>query len=206
LSANGLSVRDVDEVVVGRGPGSFTGVRIGVATAKGLAQGLGVPLYGVGTLDAVAWGFSAETVLLGVVGDAMRGEVYPSLFRCGRGRVARITPDSVAKPMEVAEEWSRLGEPLLLAGNGLRKHGAAFADALGSRATFSAEEQWPPYAAGLFGAYVAALADNDLGTGEPGSVLPVYTRLSDAEEAEALRAGRLGGDPPASGVAGDELR
>ena len=206
LSAHGLSIRDVDEVIVGHGPGSFTGVRIGVATAKGLAHGLGMPLYAVGTLDAVAWGFSADTALLGVVGDAMRGEVYPALFRCGRGHVARITPDRVAKPAQVAEEWARLREPLVLVGNGLRKHGAVLTDALGSMATVADEERWPPYARGLFGAYAAALMAGELGTGDPGAVLPVYTRLSDAEENEALRAGHAGGTPPASGVAGGELR
>jgi bifunctional N6-L-threonylcarbamoyladenine synthase / protein kinase Bud32 len=206
LSANGLSVHEVDEVVVGRGPGSFTGVRIGVATAKGLAHGLGVPLRGVGTLDAVAWGFTHETVLLGIVGDAMRGEVYPALFRCGRGIVSRITPDRVSKPGPVAEEWAALGEPLLLAGNGLRKYGEVFAETLGAQATLADEEYWPPYARGLFGAYVCAMADEELGSGEPGEVLPVYTRLSDAEEAEALRAGGDAGATPASGVAGGEVR
>ena len=55
LADAGLEVSDIDAIVVGRGPGSFTGVRIGVATAKGLACGLAAPLYGASTLDAVAW-------------------------------------------------------------------------------------------------------------------------------------------------------
>ena len=85
----GPEIAEVTEVVVGRGPGSFTGVRIGVATAKGLAQGLGVPLFGVSTLEAIAWRFAAsgtatEPAARGVVlGDAMRGEVYPALFTSG---------------------------------------------------------------------------------------------------------------------------
>jgi N6-L-threonylcarbamoyladenine synthase len=203
LSANELEPRDIAQVVVGRGPGSFTGVRIGVATAKGLAHGLGAPLFGVGTLDAVAWAFSDDDVLLGVVGDAMRGEVYPALFECSAGRASRVAPDRVAKPADVAAEWAALGRPLLLTGNGLRKYGDLFATALGDAATFAEPELWPPYAHGLFAAYAEALRVGALGDGDPGALLPIYTRLSDAEENEAARAGRASG-PPASGVAGGD--
>jgi len=204
LAGGMLSVRDVRAVIVGRGPGSFTGVRIGVATAKGLAHGLGVPLWGVGTLDAIAWGIAADRpMLLGVLGDAMRGEVYPALFRCGNGRAERLAPDEVATPADVAREWARLGEPLTLAGNGLRKYGDLFTDALGDGATLADELLWAPYAEGLFRAFAAARAAGELGSGEPGELLPIYTRLSDAEENEAARAGRASGQTPSSGVAGE---
>ena len=200
LSANGLSVRDVSDIVVGRGPGSFTGVRIGVATAKGLAHGLGVPLYGVGTLDAVAWRFSGYEGLLGVVGDAMRGEVYPALFRCRDGRVERQGDDRVAKPDSAARAWQALEQPLTLAGNGLRKYGDRFREAL-LAADVAPEALWTPAPGGLFDAFAASLAAGDAGSGDPGALLPIYTRLSDAEEAEAHRLGRSDGLPP-SGVAG----
>jgi tRNA threonylcarbamoyl adenosine modification protein YeaZ len=197
-------------VVVGRGPGSFTGVRIGVASAKGLAQGLGAPLAGVGTLDALAWQVAAtgHAGLVGVVGDAMRGEVYPALFRCGGGRAARLAPDRVAKPGDVADEWaSGLGEPVLLCGNGLAKYEEIFSAALGGSAAFTAEESWWPTGAGLF----AALAGSDAGVagaleqGDAGSLLPIYTRLSDAEENERARAG-VTAVLPDSGVAGNGER
>ena len=137
MEAAGRTVADIAEVVVGCGPGSFTGVRIGVATAKGVAAGLGVPLYGIGTLDAVAWrallaARPSEGSLIGVVGDAMRGEVYPALFRVRGGRVERLGADRVAHPAEVAEAWARdVPGELLLAGNGLRKYSETFRDALG---------------------------------------------------------------------------
>jgi N6-L-threonylcarbamoyladenine synthase len=201
LSVNALATRDIAKVVVGCGPGSFTGVRIGVATAKGLAHGLGVPLFGVGTLDAIAWAFADDDVLLGVVGDAMRGEVYPALFRCGGGRVVRVAPDHVAKPADAAAQWAALGEPVLLTGNGLRKYGDLFAETLGDAAILADEEFWSPNARGLFDTFADAARTGSLGDGDPGAVLPVYTRLSDAEEAEAARAGRAPGSPPASGVA-----
>jgi len=189
LAGAGFSASDVDGVVVGRGPGSFTGVRIGVAAAKGLAHGLGAPLWGVGTLDAIAQAYADESVLLGVVGDAMRGEVYPALFRCGGGRAERLAADRVAVPQAVASQWAALDEPLLLAGNGLRKYEAVFAETLGSAVTFAERERWAPSPAGLFAAWAVASTAGLLGDGEPGSVLPVYTRLSDAEEAERERAG-----------------
>jgi len=205
LSANGFEIGEVGGVIVGRGPGSFTGVRIGVATAKGLAHGLGVPLWGVGTLDAVAWSFADQDVLLGVVGDAMRGEVYPALFECGGGNVRRVAPDEVAKPDEVVARWSALDRPLVLAGNGLRKYASVLLDGLGQRATLSDEALWQPFARGLFGAYTIDVRDGNLDSGDPATVLPVYTRLSDAEENERLRIG-LGVDSPVSGVAGHAPR
>ena len=190
LSGNGLIPADIAEVVVGRGPGSFTGVRIGVATAKGLAQGLGVGLVGVGTLDAIAWGFAAEEILLGVVGDAMRGEVYPALFRCGHGHVERLGEDRVAKPAEAAAEWAALDEPIVLAGNGLRKYADVFSAALGDECSLADESLWRPGPQGLFDAYAALSAETRAAAlaGGPGALLPIYTRLSDAEENEAARA------------------
>lgn len=185
LAKNDLFPRDVDEVVVGRGPGSFTGVRIGVATAKGLAHGSDVLLYGAGTLDAVAWACAGTTEgLLGVVGDAMRGEVYPALFRLDGGRAERLTPDRVAPPMQVAEEWSSLDQPLMLVGGGLAKYAEVFTRMLGSTARILDEELWLPCGEGLLDAYVAARASGDAGSGSAQALLPIYTRLSDAEEAE----------------------
>ncbi len=222
LSALVLSPTDLDEVVVGLGPGSFTGVRIGVATAKGVAQGLGVPLHGVGTLDAIAWrialdrgsaqGAEGAEFLLGVVGDAMRGEVYPVRFRIADGVAQRLDPDTVAKPEAAIAEWAEAGEPLVLAGNGLRKYGDRFGEGLDALATFTPEGLWAPSGFGLLAAYQAACESGALGSGDAGALLPVYTRLSDAEQAEHDRSTRgrgytgsvgvTGSDTPRSGVRG----
>ncbi len=119
-------------MIVGRGPGSFTGVRIGVATAKGLAHGLSCPLWGVSTLDAVAWTFAHNEATVAVVGDAMRGEVYPALFRVRRRHAWSGSPPT-ASPSRPTSPPSGPGsaEPLVLAGNGLRKYAAIFSEALG---------------------------------------------------------------------------
>jgi tRNA threonylcarbamoyl adenosine modification protein YeaZ len=199
----GHQIGQVDAIVVGRGPGSFTGVRIGISTAKGLAQGLGVPLYGVGTLDAVAERFAGRDGLVAVVGDAMRKEVYPALFRASRGAMERLGADCVARPEEAASEWARsLREPVLLAGEGLAKYADVFAEALGERAEIAPQAMWSPTGASLL---QAAWRDRAGASGGcAATVLPIYTRLSDAEEAEAARDGRAPG-LPGSGVAGPGL-
>lgn len=189
LSECGREIDDVDAVVVGRGPGSFTGVRIGIATAKGIAQGLGVPLYGAGTLEAVAERFAGRDGLIGIVGDAMRGEVYPALFRGSYGEISRLTPEEVCRPEEAASRWAlEIREPVLIAGDGLAKYLGVFTSALGERAEVAVESLWTPSGASL----LAAAWRSGIGatTGDPAVVLPIYTRLSDAEENEAVRAGK----------------
>lgn len=207
LDEAGLALGAVDGVIVGRGPGSFTGVRIGVATAKGVAQGLGAPLYGVGTLDAIAHGAwrAGERGLLGVVGDAMRGEVYPALFRLHSDGVERFGADRVAAPSAVANEWrDAIDEPLLLLGNGLAKYEDVFRDRLGYMATIASRATWSPTTAGLLEAFAAQRRAAATGDGDPALVLPVYTRLSDAEEAERTRKGLAPVDSPDSGVLGND--
>ncbi len=206
LGDAGLEPADLAAIAVGRGPGSFTGVRIAVATAKGLAHGLGAPLAGLGTPDAVAWRFRDTTGLVGVVGDAMRGEVYPCLFRCGDGVCECLGEYRVARPALAAHEWAEtLDEPVTLAGNGLVKYAEAFEAALGTRATIAPEALWTPTGASVLDAAFAGRDEPSLGhaladsaSASPGLLLPVYTRLSDAEEAEAKRAGAV----PSTGVAG----
>lgn len=195
LTSAGVARRDIGAIAVGRGPGSFTGVRIAVATAKGLARGLGVPLWGVSTLDAIARRVVTDG-LVGVLGDAMRGEVYPALLRNGR----RLAPDSVASPESVAAEWVRLGEAVTLTGNGLAKHRQVFAEAMGGKALFAEDRLWAPTGVALL-EQLAAVPD-EWGSGDPGALLPIHTRLSDAEEAERARLGTGPGGPSHAGVAG----
>jgi N6-L-threonylcarbamoyladenine synthase len=207
LEELGAIPADITDVIAGRGPGSFTGVRIGVATAKGLAHGLAAPLWGVGTLDAIAWGVAAsraqeEPFTLAVAGDAMRGEIYPAIFDCAGGRASRRHTDTVDKPLAVAAQWAALDTPLLLAGNGLRKYADILLGELGDAGTVADEALWSPSAAGLFAAWASSRDAGELGSGDPGDLLPVYTRLSDAEENERTAAGLDLGRTPASGVAG----
>ena len=197
LERAGLTRGDVDCVLVGRGPGSFTGVRIGIATAKGLACGLERPLFGASTLDAVAWGVWKSGVrgLVGVVGDAMRREVYPGLYRVDEsGPVRLFEVETVVKAVDAVAAWAErpdAGE-IILAGDGLAKYRAQYEEA--GFARFASEDAWHPVGEGLIRAAAAAgTFDGEsavpANNGDPALVLPVYTRLSDAEENEAKRLG-----------------
>lgn len=219
----GLALSSLAVVACGRGPGSFTGVRIGVATAKGLAHGAGVPLVGFGTLDAVAWrvwrsGEHRGRRLIGILGDAMRGEVYPALFEASPEGVRRLGPDRVAAPADVAREWAAHSDALVLAGNALHKHAEVFERECGSAIRIVPEGMWIPGGRSLIEAVwaasgpsavmeVAALERPDAyRRAHPGALLPIYTRLSDAEEAERRTAAviSVADVPPSSGVVGPE--
>ncbi len=194
LAQAGLARGDVDAYVVGRGPGSFTGVRIGISTAKGLAYGANVPLYGVSTLDASAWTAWLAGVrgLLGVAADAMRGEVYPALYRLDDDGAHRLFDrERVVKAAAAVEEWAARADAaaLQLTGDGLVRYGNRF-EAAGLTTRLDRSLWWPS-GEGLVLAWRAAAerVGEPLGTGDPALVLPIYTRLSDAEENERKRLG-----------------
>ena len=117
LLANcGISLNDVDAIAVAHGPGSFTGVRIGAATVKGLALGADKPCVGVSTLEAMAWGARALGGDLCCVMDARAGQVYNALFTVEGETVRRLCDDRAIKLTELGEE---IGEaPYFLVGDG----------------------------------------------------------------------------------------
>ncbi len=185
LGEAGLAMGDVDRFVAGRGPGSFTGVRIGISTAKGLALGANVPLFGASTLDACAWTAwkAGERGLVGVLADAMRGEVYPALYRIDDAGISRqFERESVVKAATALEEWRGRSDwaSIRLTGDGLVRYGKLLESEETERCL--ERELWWPTGEGLLRSEVQ-------GAGDPAGVLPVYTRLSDAEENERKRLG-----------------
>ena len=243
LAEHGVAREDIACVAVGRGPGSFTGVRIAMATAKGIASALEVPLVGVSSLDAVAWNAWAagERGPLSVVADAMRKEVYPVRYLLNDTGIERLEADRVVKAEDAARELAAegdlsgsagrgpvaqtvlaslrnsLGGPRpadpaeedassqvptrLLAGDALKKYAELFA---GCGAALPAE-LWTPTGRGLLlalqAAWRAGEADPlDARRHDPAFALPVYTRLSDAEENERIRLSKNDPKNLATGV------
>lgn len=143
----GLGPEAVEGVAVSVGPGSFTGLRVGIATAVGWARARQLPACGVPTLEALAAAVEAPTV--GVVVDARRGEVAAALFqRCGE-RLVRVVEELVAAPHRVAEVFRKAGEALdgcVLVGDGLARWAEVFTGALPGACVADAV-LWSPRAA-----------------------------------------------------------
>ena len=118
LKQCGKLPQDVTAVAVAEGPGSFTGVRIGVAAAKGFAWGRELPCYGISTLEAMAESLGVYQGYVCPVMDARRAQVYNALFYVNRGEISRITPDRAIALSELGEELKNLTEPVFLVGDG----------------------------------------------------------------------------------------
>ncbi len=113
-----LSVSDIDAFAVSVGPGSFTGIRIGVSTVKGLAFGTSKPCAGVSTLEALAYNLSATDGLICPVMNARRDQVYTAIFRCENGKLTRLFPDSAISLSELQEILLNYREPVRFVGDG----------------------------------------------------------------------------------------
>lgn len=189
LASSGVSREEVACVVCGRGPGSFTGVRICLASAKGVAIGLGVALFGVSTADAQAWqqwhrGFRGTAVVLG---DAMRKEVYPVRYLVGEDGIERLNADTVMKAADLPE-WLGSDASQRIAGDALKK----YAEICEGHGVIASEEERYPTGTGLLLAVQQMWSEGSFdpdsqALGDPCALLPVYTRLSDAEEHERIK-------------------
>lgn len=119
LQALGKSWQDFSLLAVSAGPGSFTGVRIGVSCVKGLAFPNNTPCCGVSTLEAIAMpGRYYDGALVCAVMDARCGQVYQALFRAEAGELHRLTPDRALSVAELSEEYRKYGSDLILFGDG----------------------------------------------------------------------------------------
>jgi len=118
LKQCGVDVSQLDAVAVANGPGSFTGIRIGVAAAKGLAWGAELPCCGTSTLASMAVGLGAWQGYVCPVMDARRGQVYNALFHVDCGKYTRIRDDRAISLRDLAEDVKNLVEPVFLVGDG----------------------------------------------------------------------------------------
>jgi tRNA threonylcarbamoyladenosine biosynthesis protein TsaB len=111
-------IDDLDLFAVSNGPGSFTGVRIGVATVRGLAFGKNIPCAGVSTLEALAYNLRYFNGIICPVMNARRAQVYNALFSCENGVLTRLCPDRAISIAELDEELCSMDQPIYLVGDG----------------------------------------------------------------------------------------
>ena len=169
-----MSLDMVDLFSVAHGPGSFTGIRIGVSTVKGLAWASDKPCIGVSTLEAMAWHGLAHGGYICPVMDARRSQVYNALFKIEDGKPLRLCQDrALALPL-LAEELKELDNPVFLVGDGAELT-AAFLREQGLPHILAPENlRWQS-------AWGVAMAAMDKAPGSSQELLPVYLRLSQAE-------------------------
>ncbi len=118
LKNTGMSMADIDAVAVANGPGSFTGIRIGVSAAKGLAFGADKPVIGVSTLAAMARNVAFADGLIICAMDARRNQVYNALFTAENGTITRLTPDRAVSLTDLAQEVKAIPGPKVVVGDG----------------------------------------------------------------------------------------
>ncbi len=118
LKLLGMTVDDIDVFALSEGPGSFTGVRIGAATIKGLAFGKDKPCIGVSTLEALAENLSSVNGIICPAMNARRNQVYNALFRCKDGKIERICEDRAISVPDLEEELKAFDAPIFICGDG----------------------------------------------------------------------------------------
>ena len=179
LKSAGCTVNDIDLIAVSNGPGSFTGVRIGVSAIKGIAQPLSKKCVAVSTLEAIAKPLENTGCLAVAVMDARCNQVYTARFDCSGG-FKRVSPDEAITIDELGEKLTDITQPIVLIGDGTNVAYKKLADKLANVSTASACVRYQN------GSSVALIAAENYENGtlealDAKDVLPNYLRLSQAE-------------------------
>lgn len=172
-----VDLSEISVVAVDLGPGLYTGLRVGIATATAMAYALGVPMIGVPSLDLVAHPVRFTNRLIVAALDARRGEVFYAFYRQVPGGVQRVTGHRVATPEDLASELLAQGEEVLLVGDGALRHQEVFEGI--ARVEIAEQGQAHPSAGSLVQlAHARALREEFV---KPWELRPLYLRLPDAE-------------------------
>jgi tRNA threonylcarbamoyladenosine biosynthesis protein TsaB len=186
MHQSGLTYRQLSAVAVGLGPGLFTGMRVGVATAKTLAQALSVPIVGVPSLDLLAFDVRYTPKLICPVLDARRNEVFFAFYRQVPGGVTRISDYQVGPPERLAAEFDAQGSEILAVGNGALLYEAKLEEA--ERVEIGTMTQAFPSSAALIDLALPRLIREDFD--RLFDIEPMYMRRTQAEinwEARSLK-------------------
>jgi tRNA threonylcarbamoyladenosine biosynthesis protein TsaB len=186
LSMAGLGFGNIDLFTAAIGPGSFTGVRCGVATTQGLALATAKPCVGFSTLSALAMNFSLASLPVCPMLDARKSEVYGALYDCSASIPFPILPDSVMTPKHLFEAIAGVTDKMIIfSGEGALRYRDEIIDYFGGRAAFSPFTLNSSRAAN--GVLLALDAIKRGGAKDPAKLLPVYLRASEAEYAKLSR-------------------
>ena len=178
LKVCGKTASDVTHLAVAAGPGSFTGVRIGVSAAKGFAWGAEKPVYGVSTLEAMTLGLGISDGCVCACMDARRNQVYNALFLAKNGELTRLCSDRAISLEELKAKLARVQTPVYLVGDGAALvHKALAAGPV--RPILPPEHRQHQRASGVALAALEAIARGESGDGA--ALQPNYLRLSQAE-------------------------
>lgn len=172
-----VGLDEIGLVAVDVGPGLFTGLRVGVATAKALAFALRVPMIGVSSLDLMAFPVRFSSRLIVTALDARRGELYYAFYRQVPGGVQRVTEHQLGSPDDLASELLATGEEVLLVGDGAQRYMEAF-EGLAKVELVEPGNRSPSAEALVELAHARALREE---FERPDEIEPVYLRRPDAE-------------------------
>ena len=174
----GLTPQDIDTVAVAAGPGSFTGVRIGMACAKGFAWGRQLPLYGVSTLEAMVRGAAYADGLWCACMDARKQQIYNAVFAMERGVLRRVTDDRALAISELAQELAGEKKTIWLVGDGAKLTAETLADG-GLPLQLLPEQLRQQHASGVALCAMARIEAGD--PGDAAALSPNYLRMAQAE-------------------------
>ena len=173
----GLKIDDIEGVGVGIGPGSFTGLRVGISTIIGIAYAKGLLVAPIPSLEAIAMNLTPTDNLICPIIDAKKKEIFSGLFRYkNEEKLYRIEEERSWKPSELAE---KIKDKVLFTGSGITKYGQFFKETLNEKAAFVSKRFWFPR-----GSILAIMAERMIQLGEgvkPHLIKPIYGRASDAE-------------------------
>ncbi len=176
LELAGMAPAELDGLAAVAGPGSFTGLRIGLSAVKGLALGLGKPAVGVSALEGLARQLPGVSVSIHVLIDARKGQVYRGMFRWAEDRLVSLAEPAVLSPEAAAAEMRGAA---MLVGDGARLHRERLARRVGARFRVA-----PPGVHTLRASTAARMAREKIAAGascDPAELVPQYLRPSDAE-------------------------
>ncbi|MDP3110961.1 MAG: tRNA (adenosine(37)-N6)-threonylcarbamoyltransferase complex dimerization subunit type 1 TsaB [Thermodesulfovibrionales bacterium] len=181
LKQSSLKISDIDVFAVAIGPGSFTGLRIGLSAVKGLSYATGKPIVSVPTLDALALNFPYSRYPVCTMLDARKKEVYAALFEWDNDNFKKLTNETSINPEEFMRNVLLRGEydKIIFAGEGAVIYKDKIIEVMGEKAIFASPEKTVPSPANV--AYIGFKKALRGEFSEPVSLVPIYIRRSEAE-------------------------